>query len=193
MMNRVKSKFLVTTAVLLAGVGFASAQGVSGGGGGGRRRSERKGNVGGRPFRRRNGQRRFQSGRRFPQRRNNTGPWVRICDSGRAEGSSARGSESSRAQREESGTQERGRAEGPRDSSKGQTAGQGREFRPRQCAPLAGLQQGTDSAARQQQGSRAAARPEGQGPGGRSEQVRARQYAAVGRPHAGQGQGRRKG
>src|SRR6185312_250607 len=35
MMKRVKSKFLVTTAVLLAGVGFASAQGVSGAGGAG--------------------------------------------------------------------------------------------------------------------------------------------------------------
>ena len=34
-MNRVKSSFLVTTAVLLAGVGFVSAQGVSGSAGGG--------------------------------------------------------------------------------------------------------------------------------------------------------------
>ena len=34
MMNRVRSRFLVTTAVLLAGVGLASAQGVGGAGGG---------------------------------------------------------------------------------------------------------------------------------------------------------------
>ena len=35
MMNRSSSRFLVTTAVLLAGVGLASAQGVSSGAGGG--------------------------------------------------------------------------------------------------------------------------------------------------------------
>ena len=53
------------------------------------------------------------------------GPRLRISPGRRAEGSAARGSESNRAKREESGTQERNRAEGKRDSSKGQTAGRG--------------------------------------------------------------------
>ena len=43
-----------------------------------RRSGKRKGNVGGWPFRRRNGWQRFWSGRCFPQRRNDAGPWIRI-------------------------------------------------------------------------------------------------------------------
>ena len=77
MMNRSSSRFLVTTAVLLAGVGLASAQGVSSGAGGGAGgAASKKGMSAGGHSGKRKGRRRFWSGRRFPQRRNDTGPWV---------------------------------------------------------------------------------------------------------------------
>jgi len=118
MMNRVKSRSLVTTVVLLAGVGFASAQGVgSAGGGAGGAASEKGmasgGHSGGPMGSGASGGEGASHNERMTQ-----GAGSESRESGRTEGPSARGSESSRGQREESGTQERGRAEGPRDSSK---------------------------------------------------------------------------
>src|SRR3954470_23645135 len=102
MTNRMKSRFLMTTAALLAGVSLAAAQSPSGRAGGDAGREK-------------------GMSQSAPGASHSEG-----MTQGRATESreGSRAEESGRAQREE-----RGRAEGPRDSAKDQTVGQARPDR----------------------------------------------------------------
>jgi len=117
MMNRMKNRFLITTAALLAGVSLASAQNL--GGGAGAEKGMSTGQSGG------------GTSQSAPSRSEGMtqGRGTESREGGRAEGPAARESESGRVQRDEPMTRDRGRAEGPRESGKGQTVGQGRSDR----------------------------------------------------------------
>src|SRR3954464_989914 len=117
MMNRMKNRFLITTAALLAGVSLASAQN-SGGGVAGEKGMSTGQSGGG-------------MSQSAPSRSGamTQGRGTESREGGRAEGPAARESESGRAQRDEPSMRDRGRAEGPRDGGKGQTMGQGRSDR----------------------------------------------------------------
>src|SRR3954468_1338216 len=117
MMNRMKNRFLITTAALLAGVSLASAQN-SGGGVAGEKGMSTGQSGGG-------------MSQSAPSRSESItqGRGTESREGGRAEGPAARESESGRAQRDEPSMRDRGRAEGPRDGGKGQTMGQGRSDR----------------------------------------------------------------